>query len=219
MKLTLSVSLLLLSIKLTGQTCGCDKKTFLNDIIDCSPTIFRNGAKLYRQYDCKSSSIIFQYGKIKKKIFELDAQLMELTGKLGYSDWTEYKQSFLIENRVASGCCQPSEFILFDKNSGRIIKELGSKIFLDNSRPIAKFLLTLKDFNTILYTNLMTNRIREVKLPKGLFEKSLLSSNELFAQDLIQKITLHPSRITINYRFKDKINSDWKTATLTIKIQ
>jgi|GEM_PF-6247653 len=44
---------------------------------------FLNGAKLSWQFDCSSSRLIFRNGKVKKIIFELESDLMPLTGRLG----------------------------------------------------------------------------------------------------------------------------------------
>jgi hypothetical protein len=44
---------------------------------------------------------------------------MEFTTRLGYIQWTEYKNSFLIENSKASGCCDPHEYILYSKETGK----------------------------------------------------------------------------------------------------
>ena len=111
-----------------GQKCFCDKDTTLKEIIDCTPVKFDNKAKLYWSFNCDSSWLTFKSPTHKKEII-FSLGLLEYTGKLGYSYAKEYKKTFLIQNRVISGCCAPSDFYLFDKTNGQLRKNLGILIF------------------------------------------------------------------------------------------
>jgi len=118
MKYTLTLILCFFLSLIDGQQCGCSKNAGLKNLISCKPTQFQNGAKIFWEYDCNTSLITFQNGNIKKKIFKLEKNFLELSGRLGYRNWKEYKKAFLIENSVVSGCCQPGEYILYDKKNG-----------------------------------------------------------------------------------------------------
>ncbi|REC62825.1 hypothetical protein DRF65_08360 [Chryseobacterium pennae] len=93
----LLILILLFSSSFYSQQCSCSQKPELKDVISCEATLLQNEAKIYWEYDCNSSWITFQKGKEKIKIFELEKEFIELSGRLGYRNWTEYKNTFLIE--------------------------------------------------------------------------------------------------------------------------
>ena len=80
-------------------------------------------------YDCNGSYLIFENKEGSKILFDLEKELIDFTGRLGYSNWEEFDNFFIIENRLISGCCDPEEYILFDKNSGKELKKLGSLLY------------------------------------------------------------------------------------------
>lgn len=209
---------LFLSIKICSQQCHCESKPELSKIISCKQEKLSNGAKLFWQFDCNSSRLIFQNGKIKKPIFTLESHLMDLSGRLGYSSWKEYKTTFLIESRPVSGCCSPSEFILFNKNSGKIIQELGTSLYQTEKKDRRQFIITLKDFNTILITNLDTNRISIIKLPAGRLENSLKKSQYLFADDLFDQPIITNNLVKITYNYIISGSKNWKISTIKIDL-
>ena len=111
MKIALIITFSIISQFCFGQNCNCKTRPELKEIISCEKTFFKNGAKIYRQYSCDSSWVVFESKSKKKKIlFSIDdKQLIEYTGKLGFAEWFEYKNSFLVEYHTISGCCDPYE--------------------------------------------------------------------------------------------------------------
>lgn len=62
-----------------SQNCKCKSNPILNEIITCKKTIFKNGAKIYRQFNCDSSWVVFESKYKKKKILDaLQGELIEL---------------------------------------------------------------------------------------------------------------------------------------------
>lgn len=200
------------------KDCNCDEKPELKTIISCKPTLFQNGAMLQRQFDCNSSKLIFQNGKIKRTIFQLDKDLLELTNRLGYTSWMEFKNSFLIENRLISGCCDPSEYILFNKNNGEIISKLGTSLYQTEKQNDKPFILTLKTPNILLLTNLITNKSSTIYLPKGLLDKSLETSKYLFIEYLFEEGRLIKNDFYIKYNHRENIKDNWKATVLKFKL-
>lgn len=90
-----------------SENCNCDENPGLKDYISCEETIFSNGAKIYRQYNCDSSWVVFENKNLKKNIYSLEKQLIEYTHKLGYVDWVEFKSGLLMYNKTASGGFYP----------------------------------------------------------------------------------------------------------------
>jgi hypothetical protein len=54
-----------------SENCNCEENKELKDYISCKETVFRNGAKIYRQFNCDSSWLVFENKKIKKNIYSL----------------------------------------------------------------------------------------------------------------------------------------------------
>ena len=196
-----------------SQKCECSNNPDLKNLISCKQTRFQNGAKIYWNYDCNSSWIIFENGKIKKKIFELDKQSIEYSGRLGYRNWREYKNAFLIENSLVSGCCQPSEFTLYNKNNGKKIAELGTIIFFKDSKE-NQFALTFNNNNNLLFTKLNENKYCRIKIPQNLIEIALKNSNELYPENLFENIKFKNELLTFDIKYKEKQNSVWKKKTI-----
>jgi hypothetical protein len=211
MKIYLVVILLTFSFLSPAQNCSCITKPNLNEIISCKKTTFKNGAKIYRQFNCDSSWIVFEdKNKKKKTLFSLDKELIELTEKLGFVSWTEYRKSFLIENRLISGCCDPSEFILFDKNNGEKISDLGREIFHSQINQFPFFVsINSENSDYLTFLNLDTNKIFKIKLPKNRIKKTLEVTSELFIETLFEEGQIINGVFEIKYRYKKNEKDKW----------
>lgn len=192
-----------------AQICSCSETPYLDDLISCKTTAFQNGAKIYWEFDCNSSWITFQNGALKKKIFELDKTEMEFTGRLGYKSWTEFENSFLIENSVVSGCCQPDEYILYDKITGAKISELGTLVFIEISGK-KPFVLTLKGNDDLLFTDLSDNKSYVVKIPKDKIDKTMKNSDELYAENLFGNVRMQNGLLSMELKYKISKQGKWK---------
>jgi hypothetical protein len=60
MKITLVLILSIISQLCLGRNCSCKTQPELNEIISCKKTLFKNGAKIYRQFNCDSSWVVFE---------------------------------------------------------------------------------------------------------------------------------------------------------------
>ena len=111
------------------ENCNCEENTELKDYISCKETVFSNGAKIYRQFNCDSSWLVFENKNHKKNLYSLDKNLIELTSKLGYGDWKEFENSILIEEKLAAGTDAQYNYVVLNKENGEIIKKLGSELY------------------------------------------------------------------------------------------
>lgn len=191
-----------------SQNCGCSKKPELKNLISCQATVFKNKAKIYWEYNCNASWITFQKGKIRRKIYSLDKNTMEFTTRLGYIQWTEYKNSFLIENSKASGCCDPHEYILYSKETGKKIAELGTAIFSDDSSK-NPYVLTMSGNDEVLFTNLNTNQSCRIKVSQKKIENTLKNSDILYAEELFENFQFKKGMLSMQLKYKDSGNF-WK---------
>lgn len=215
MKKILIIILFFLSQIFHTQKCNCENHPELKKIISCKPQIFKNNAKVFWQYNCDSSWLIFQNKHSKKKLFSLEKDLISLTNRLGYSNIEEYKHSFLVEYRVISGCCQSPEYILHNKNNGNVIKKLGIILYRNQTKNNIPFILTLQNLTTILFTDLNTNKINRFYLKKGMLEKVMLQNNYLSTDNIFNKIEMQNNIILLHYKVFNKKKQPKKK---TIKI-
>ncbi|WP_344823988.1 hypothetical protein [Chryseobacterium ginsenosidimutans] len=211
MKIYLVAILSMFSSLSLAQNCSCATTPNLNEIISCEKTTFKNGAKIYRQFDCNSSWLIFEdKNKKKKTLFSLDKELIELTEKLDFVSWTEYRKSFLIENRLISGCCDPSEFILFDKNNGEKISDLGREIFHSQTDQFPFFVsIDSENSDYLTFLNLDTNKIFKINLPKNRIKKTLEVTSELFIETLFEEGQIINGVFEIKYKYKKTEKDKW----------
>ncbi|MDQ0592054.1 hypothetical protein QFZ37_000423 [Chryseobacterium ginsenosidimutans] len=197
-----------------SQTCGCLKKPELKSLISCKPTIFKNKAEIFWEYNCNSSWITFQNGKKEKKIFKLEKELIEFSGRLGYINWTEYENSFLIENSIISGCCQPLEYILYSKKTGEKLAELGTAVF-KNDLGKHPYTLTMQRGDEVLFTNLNNNKSCGIKVPWKKIEYTLKNSDKFYAEELFENVQLKNGFLSMQLKYKDSKNSKWKKEIIT----
>ena len=205
------------STLISAQICSCSQMPDLKDLISCKTTTFQNGAKIYWEFDCNSSWITFQNGALKKKIFELDKTEMEFTGRLGYKSWTEFRNSFLIENSVVSGCCQPNEYILYNKNNGNKISDLGTLVYLEKTGK-QPFVITFKRNDDLFFTDLRDNKSYVVKIPKDKIDKTMKNSDELYAENLVGNVQMKNGLLSMELRYKVSKKGKWKKEIITFDV-
>ncbi|PIF33701.1 hypothetical protein CLU81_4322 [Flavobacterium sp. 9] len=220
MKFLVTVIFIIISQFSFAQNCSCREKPRLNEIISCEKAILKNGAKIYYQFNCDSSWLVFESKAKKKKIlFSLDKELIELTGKLGYAGWTEYENTFMVENRLISGCCDPSEFVLFDKNNGKKNANLGREIYHSNIKQYPYFItIDSKETNFLSFLNLRTNKIFKINLPKGRIEKTLKITTEIFFENLFEEGKIKNGIFEIEYRYKTKDKGKWLIGAIKVDL-
>ena len=213
-----------------NPNCICVKDTLLAQIISCKPKFLDNGAKLYWSYNCDSSWITFENSAgEKKKIFELGDGLVQLTNRLGHTDFKEFSTTFLYTNRVISGCCDPDDYYLYSKTSGKLIKKFGAVIYVsDNSRipilisvsnsnhnRISKF-----DFYSLSLHNIDTQKSFRIKIKKGDIEKGMKNNDYMFLESLFDTCTIEGQMITIKYFTEKHIKGttpNYKTIKVDLK--
>lgn len=199
-------SFLFLSYTSYGQSCYCKDNKELSSIINCEKYYFSNGNSINWTYDCNGSYLIFENKEGSKILFDLEKELIELTGRLGYTYWQEFKDYFIITNKLSSGS-QPAEYILFDKNSGKKIKELGNEL-IQNENYIVFVNFYGDDFYMILFDKNL-NQLKQQKLPTEIITKSVDNLNPLYLIEIFDNIKLDNESITLevqNYRSDLKEN-------------
>jgi hypothetical protein len=230
MRTITTLSILIFSYSgLIGQDCLCKNDSLLADMISCDTIFFDRGVKLYWNYNCDSSWLTYKNSQGKKTImFSLGGGLVNLTGRLGYVDFIEYKDVFLVQNNVISGCCTPADFYVYDKFSGELKYEVGRLIFYstDIKKPFLigfagndeDSLSGVYDFLTIY--NLDNNKKYRIDLIKGEIDKALEETEQIYPEYLFQKPIIDDDTITLIYYLRKPTNTSNKpTKTITINLK
>jgi hypothetical protein len=217
--------LILLSLYIStisyGQNCHCEDNPELNEIVSCDTISFSNKAKLYRRFNCDSSWLTFE-SKLGKKtvLYSLEQPLIELTERLGYQYIQEYQKSFLIMNNLISGCCTPPEYLLFSKDNGQLIKNIGGVVYYSERRS-NNFLLyfTNSSLNSLTLFYVDTGKRFNIRLPVGRFTTTLEKTGDLYGEYLFDEASLANTKFSIGYRYQRNEKADkWYTGKVTIDL-
>ena len=203
-----------------GQNCFCAKDTMLKEIINCDKIKFDNSARLYWDFNCDSSWLTFESPTHKKTIiFSLADGLQNLTGRLGYIYAQEYKDNFLIQCNVISGCCKPPDFYLFDKATGHIKDSLGAIIFYSDDKKLPFIISLTNNYNFISIYNVDKVKKYLLKLPKREIEKALDKTEQTYPEYLFDEPIIKGTTIYLTYNLdKPKDDKSRQTKTLAIDL-
>lgn len=213
-----------------GQNCNCETNTLLSEIISCDTVKFDNKASLYWSFNCDSSWLTFESPAHKKEIiFSLGDGLQDMTGRLGYIYAQEYKNTFLIQNNVISGCCSPSDYYLFDKETGELKAGLGRLIFYsqDKKSPFTIGVTSstydttsVSDYNSLTIYNIDKDTKYFVPLPKGQIEKAMNETELIYPEYLFDEPRVMGDSISLTYYLrKPKNNTDRPVKTVTLDLK
>ena len=221
MRYLLILLLFSISSRSFGQSCSCATNPQLKEIINCDTTFLNNKVTLYWQFNCDSSWLIFEnQSGLKKVLYSLESPLIELTERLGYRFTWEYQKSFLIQNNLISGCCTPPEYLLFSKEKGTLITNLGPLIYYGEERN-NNFVIyfTNKALNHVTLHYVDSGRKYDISLPAGRFASTLKKKGELYAERLFIETDIRDSIMTIEYRYQKKEKEDrWYTDNVVIDL-
>ncbi|WP_242919603.1 hypothetical protein [Pontibacter liquoris] len=145
--LLLIVVMCFCSIVVLGQQRkDCDDIKLIKENCPCDTTLLKNLSKLYYHANCESVWLTLENIVGSKKIlYSLEADLSAYTYRLGYQMPKEYDKYLLFRSGCpANGSCN---FILVDKESGVILKELGELIYNHETGITEDFLVYFTDEN------------------------------------------------------------------------
>jgi hypothetical protein len=210
--------------------CKCASDSDMENRISCEVTHFRNHTKLYWQYNCDSSWLVFQKRNGQKEILmSFEKEMMDFTERLGYNYVAEYKFTFLVQHNVISGCCAPPEFILFDKQTGVCQRNLGPLVFYseDPKYPYVVFFNgnqyannEKSDYNSLIILNIDSNKVYRKSLPKNRISKTLEFSRDSSAELLFDEPSLKGNILTLPYRYKTSLSEDsWLDGKVSIVLK
>jgi hypothetical protein len=222
MKAIITVLVLFITTAASAQDCICDKDTMLKEFISCDTIKFDNKAKLFWSFDCDSSWLTFQNPEKSNSII-FSMEFVNLTGRLGHIYLCEYKNTFLIQNNVISGCCTPPEFYLYDKSTGDVKTYLGRLIFHSEDQKIPLLIgitnsnydtTSIEIYNSLTIYNADTHKEYFIKLPNDQIDKALRNNEEMYPEYLFEEPVLNGTILKLAFRLK---RSKSKNDTVLIK--
>ncbi|MBK7763858.1 MAG: hypothetical protein IPI46_10880 [Bacteroidetes bacterium] len=184
---------------------------------------------MYWSFNCDSSWLTFESpSKNREILFSLGDGLQSMTGRLGYVFAQEYKNHFLIQNNVISGCCSPPDFYLYDKHTGKLKEELGCILFYGKDKKLP-FIISVSnsnydtlsnlDYNSIIVYNIDKGKRYSISLPEGEIKKALIEADEIYPEYLFEEPKVKGSIITLTYSLnsESKINESQRTVRIDLK--
>jgi hypothetical protein len=214
---------------LFGQDCFCEEDTLLNEYISCEPNFLDNNSKLYWNFNCDSSWLTFETNKgFKNNIFSLGEELVSLTSRLGYVDWFEFNNSVLFTNSVISGCCEPNDYYLHDKDSGNLIKYLGKALYVSEDRNIPIVVgvnyttfntNSNSDLNSLLIYNLDNNQEFTIGIQEGDIKKGMVNNEFFHPEYVFDSAEIKEGKLIIRYfvdNYKNTKDLEYKSIHIDV---
>lgn len=214
------------------KSCKCEADPQLKEIINCAPILFDNHAQLFWSFNCDSSWLTFQSPSTKcVVIYSLAGPLESLTGRLGYIYQQEFRNTFLIQNNVISGCCSPPEFYLLDKTTGKVKVSLGRLLYCSENKKMP-FTIGITNsnyqyeekaepgYNSLTVYNIDKGKKYVVPIPKGRLKKALQETEQVepYPEYLFEEPQVKGTTVVLKYRFKKPQKVDDSDALKTITV-
>jgi len=200
--LLLTLFLILTYSDLKSEDCFCETDSIYNEYINCEPKILDNGAMIYWSFNCDSSWLTFKNKENRILLESFDKDWMNYTGRLGYVSFQEFKNSILFESKPSSGSVRHREYILHDKTTCKLLKELGTGVYTasDPKYPFFISLNLLEEIKEFVIFNINTLKEYKVTIPKEIIDKSVESLSFLYKEDVFYDYEFKEDTIFIKYR-------------------
>lgn len=193
----------------TKINLNCVNDSLLSSIVSRDAKFLENNSKLYWDFNCDSSWLTFESQKgMKKVLFSLPKELIELTGRLGHYDFQEFNTSFLYTHSVISGCCDPDVYYLYDKENGDLIKHLGRAVYVGDKdyHPYfasliynEKDTISGEDYSVVLY-NIDTRKQLIRDMPANDVQLGMENNDYLFPEAVFDgPVTIQNNILEISY--------------------
>lgn len=190
-------------VKIFKPNCGCASDSSINQYTTkCDTVVLKNNNKLYYQFNCDSIWLTFENKSGHKKILYQEKEYFkELYGyqyRIKYVLRKEYKKSLLF--RTGCPANGPCNFVLIDKNTGRLKTELGELIYQHNPDIFYDFIIYFNDdYKSITVDFIDTGRKIKKRVKKEDF-------NSTIPEYQFDKIDYKNGMITLIYDKEKMIN-------------
>lgn len=176
--------------------CGCVKDSLITEYTtDCDTVTLKNQSKLYYQFNCDSIWLTLeQKNGLKKILYQEKENFKQYYGiqyRLKYFLSKEYKNTVLFR----SGCPAngPCNFVLVDKNTGVLKRQLGELIYEHDPRTFYDFIIYFSnDYKSITVEFVDTGRKIKTNVKKEDF-------NAIIPEYQFDKIKYTNGIITLGY--------------------
>lgn len=135
-----------------------------------------------------------------------------MAGRLGIASWTEYEKGFIAEYRVISGCCEPQEYHLYDKTTGRFLYNLGFSVGASDKTNLDIFLEP--DGSKLNIYNGKSGRLYYYSLPLKEVQAVMYQENYRKPDALFQLAGYHKGNLVIHMQVLGKTGATTKTRNI-----
>ena len=178
--------------------------------VNTDTTTLDIGTKLYRSYNCDSIWLTYVNKKNQKKILETwTGENAIFSVRMGLNYLTDYKKYILFQQAVISGCCVMPDTLLFDKNTGEEVKNLGPVIWYSEDKKFP-LVICLEDkdtlntaFENMIIHNLDTDKQYNYSLKNISFFKNLNSLDLAFDRNLLQDFSVKNNNLNLKFIKED----------------
>ncbi len=195
------------------NNCGCETDSLKTEnTINCDTTTLRNNTKLYYQFNCDSIWLTLENLNGKRKIIYSEKEKFDdyfaIQYRLAYKLKKEYDKYLLFRSDCpANGPCN---FVLTDKKTGKLKKELGELIYDKDDQNFYDFILYFSKNDDSIIADFI-DKGKQIKIPIDKTHFSAITPEYNF-----DKISYKNGVITLTYYYGDK-NDKLKTILVDTK--
>lgn len=202
----------LIKITAFGQyKCNCSVNPDIKGSIDCKIKKFKDGGKLYYQFNCDSIWLTYENNKGGRFIIDSsDTLLYNYNYRIGFQLAKEYKRSLLFR----SGCPAngPCNFILISKKTGKRLSEYGELIYDHSTKKFYDFIIYFSNdkLNALTLDFIDANKQYKIPINPKLY-------NSAIPEYSFDKISFKNEKLTLSYEYEKKAGN-WLTKNVIVDI-
>ncbi len=196
------------------NNCGCETDSLKTEnTINCDTTILRNNSKIYYQFNCDSIWLTLENIKGDKIVIYREKDNFDdfyaIQWRLAYRLKKEYDNYLLFRSDCpANGPCN---FVLIDKKTGQLKKELGELIY-DKEKPFTyDFVLYFSKTGKSIIADFI-DKNKQIRIP---IDRTHFSA--IIPEYNFDRISYDKGIITLTYYYGDNKNAKLKTITVDAK--
>lgn len=186
--------------------CGCDKKEINpENQYGCDTTVFSNGAKMYWQWNCDSTWLVFE-NKEKKVLRSCIGEDVYDCERTGLNFLKEYPNYLLFQHKWISGCCTPPDIVFINKVNGYELRRITNDSFVWGDID-ENYVLYFSDttYTSLIYLDNNTDQEFTTRFDKSQVDKSVAKNHVSQITDLFNNFKRNENDITFDFKTSEGI--------------
>ncbi|MFM2388391.1 MAG: hypothetical protein RL660_3148 [Bacteroidota bacterium] len=209
------------------QANKCEELATYIKCIDTTTTVLDIGTKLFWNYNCDSIWLTYINCKKDKVVLDNWHESQILSVKLGLCFLQEYQSKMLFQRAVISGCCDLPNKIIYDKASGKVLKNIGPAIWYSKDKKYPLLIcieqqdsIKLGDestFHKLIVYNLDRDTQHQISLSGTTFFTNLHERYLDYGKPLLETYTVSDNKLSLLFT-KEDAEHDGHFLSQTIKL-